>query len=118
MKLWQKDVNLCWTIGSVAQACGTTDLDTGMPFTVVNTTVSTTMPFTSNVLQSGTPVSLASPSGEPLWSFAAGSTDGDNKVRAESLGSETMYNTGIAFYYTHVVGFDWANGQLLVTPKS
>lgn len=115
-KLWAKDVDLCWTIATLAQACGPTDLDTGAPSLLLNSAVVTGVPAGSNgVLDAGQSIAIATPAGASLWSLQTGTTAGVDLATLDALGSETSYNTGIAFFTNHVVAFDWATGQLLVT---
>jgi|GEM_PF-2539371 len=116
-RFWDKDVNLCWTIASLPQACGPTDLDTGAPASLLNSSVVTDVASKDGILEPGQPIAVATPDGAALWSFQTGTTLGQDVATLEALGAETSYNTGIAFYFGHVVGFDWADGQLLVTAK-
>lgn len=115
---WNPNVTMCWTLGTLAPTCGPTVLDSGAPRTTATPSVASGLPVTSGVLDPGQPVAAAAPDGTPLWSFTTGTTVGQDVVAVEQLPTGTNYLTGIAFYYSHVVGFDYVAGTVLVTPRS
>jgi hypothetical protein len=115
---WAKDVNLCWTIATMPQACGATDLDLGSPRTALNSTQYSAMNSGNGELAPGQQLSIASPSAANLWSFTTGSTVGQNVVALDELGATTVFNTGIGYFFGRTVAFDYANGQLYLTGQS
>ena len=108
-----KDVQLCWTIGNVVNTCGTTDLDTGAPRGMVDTTVYPGVQSGSAV-PAGQPVAVSTPDGQALWSFTTGTTPGQDELVVDSLGSTTTFNTGLAFLFGRTVAFDYAGARLLI----
>lgn len=115
-KWWAKDVQLCWTIASAAQACGPTDLDAGAPSGIINTTVASGVATSGDAVQSDQNIVIASPSGQQIWSVTSGDQRPGNAFKVASLGSQTSYNTGLGIFGQHIVGFDWEAGELVVTP--
>ena len=116
---WAKDVQLCWTVGS-ADGCGPTDLDIGAPPTLLTPSAIPGLPTgTDDDVDAGSPLTVApTQGGTPLWSFTAGSTISDDLAASSTnLGSTTMFNTGIAFFFANVVGYDNAHGQLWIWPQ-
>jgi hypothetical protein len=111
---WQKDVDLCWTIGTGRRGCGATDLDTGSPETVVIPGAVTGVTGTGTVDQ-GVPVSVAPSGGGTLWSYSANNTPGDGLTVVGALPGTTRFNTGIGFFTAHLVGYDAKSGHILVT---
>ncbi|HEY6530747.1 MAG TPA: hypothetical protein VIY72_00485 [Acidimicrobiales bacterium] len=116
---WAKDVELCWTVGS-ADGCGPTDLDVGSALTALSPSALPGLPTGSDEeVDLGSPVTVAQTErGLPLWSFTAGSTVSDDLVVSSTdLGTTTQFNTGIAFFFANVVGYDNAHGQLWIWPQ-
>jgi hypothetical protein len=110
---WEKDVDLCWTVGT-GRGCGTTDLDTGAPETVV-TPGAVTGVLGTGVVDQGVPVSVALPDGATVWSYTTNDTAGDGLTLLGALPGITKFNTGIGFFTTHVVGYDAKGGHILIT---
>lgn len=115
--VYAKDVQLCWTIGSAAPACGPTDLDIGNPNTALNATTFASLNAGGDLLASGTAVQMATTQQQGLWSFTSGQTQGQDVVELAALGANTEFNTGIEYFYATTVAFDYANGRLLLAPK-
>jgi predicted aspartyl protease len=116
---WAKDVQLCWTVGS-ANGCGATDLDIGSTETMLSATAIPGLPTGSNgEVTSGHELTVAQTEGAtPLWSFTTGSTPSlDLAASSTDLGTTTRFNTGIAFFFANVVGYDNADGQLWIWPQ-
>jgi hypothetical protein len=116
---WAKDVQLCWAVGS-SNGCGPTDLDIGSPDTLLTPSAIPGLPVGSDdVITSGSAVTVSpTAGGTPLWSFTAGSTASKDLVGAStSLGSTTMFNSGIAFFFANVVAYDNAHGTLWIWPQ-
>lgn len=110
---FQRPVNLCWTIGSAASACGPTDLDTGSPSTILSQADYSTLAPSGRLLADPTPISLALPGGDPLWSFTSGSTYAQNTAGVGDIGS-SRFNTGLAFFIGRTVAWDYPGGWLIV----
>ncbi|GGL95960.1 hypothetical protein GCM10011594_14590 [Nakamurella endophytica] len=113
---WAKDVQLCWTIGSAGRSCGDTDFDTGAPRGIVNSGQPAAAGHGTRV-PSGEAVSVSTPDGAALWTFTAGDTPVDNEMSIDALG-QTQFNTGLAFFFTHRVAWDYTGGRVLITAKS
>jgi hypothetical protein len=111
-------VQLCWSVGA-ASGCGPTDLDIGMSDTQVTPSQIPGLPVTGATVTSGSKVTVtAGPGGATLWSFTAGTAPSDDLVAPNTnLGSATAFNTGVAFFFANVVGYDSAHGQLLIWPQ-
>lgn len=114
---YNKDVTLCWTVGSNAANCGPTDLDTGAPKGMFDTSVAGDLTVDSGIVAPGQTLAVSTPAGAPLWTVTTGGTDAQNKFDVNSLANGTLYNTGLGFYYAQVVGFDWVAGELQLTPQ-
>lgn len=114
---YAKDVQLCWTIGSAAPACGPTDLDIGNPNTALNSTTFAALDAGGDLLASGTGIVMGTTEKQTLWSFTSGQTQGQNVVELAALGANTEFNAGIEYFYANTVAFDYANGRLLLAPK-
>jgi predicted aspartyl protease len=118
-KAWAKDVELCWTV-ALADGCGPTDLDIGNPMTILTPSAIPGVPAAgSGEVTSGSKVTVSPSQGaSPLWSFTAGTTVSNDLTLAENgLGSATAFNTGIAFFFANVVGYDSANARLVFWPQ-
>jgi hypothetical protein len=116
---WAKDVQLCWKVGS-ATGCGATDLDIGSTDAMLTPSAIPGLPTgSSGEVTPGNQVTVApSQGGTALWSFTTGSTPSDDLAAASTdLGSTTMFNTGIAFFFANGVGYDNAHGTLWIWPQ-
>ena len=111
---WQKDFDLCWSVNDLHHGCGSTDLDTGGPETVITPTGLAGL-TTTGELAEGDGVSVSTPSGEALWGFEATGTLGDGLTVVDQLPGTTQFNTGIGFFLSHVVGYNAQQGVVLVT---
>lgn len=117
---YQKDVNLCWTLGADAQKCANTDLDLGAPHTLLNAATYSALSTQdkNGDVAAGLPITIATPDARPLWSLVTGTTIGQDAATVDELGSYTEFNTGMAFFFSHFVGFDYANGKLWIADKT
>jgi predicted aspartyl protease len=116
---WAKDVQLCWTVGS-ANGCGATDLDIGSTDAMLAPSAIPGLPTGSKgEVASGHELTVAqTEGGTPLWSFTTGSTPSqDLAASSTDLGTTTQFNTGIAFFFANVVGYDNADGTLWIWPQ-
>lgn len=116
--VYAKDVDLCWTIATMPPACGTTDLDMGSPRTALNTSQYSALNSGNGELAPGQPLAIATPQGASLWSFTTGSSVGQDVVALDELGTTTVFNTGIGYFFGRTIAFDYAGGQLYVTGQS
>lgn len=116
-QVYAKDFALCWTIGTAEPTCGPTDFDLGNANTALNSTTFAALGGAGDTLSAGTAITMATPQKQQLWSFTSGGTKGQNLVELAPLGSTTEFNTGIEFFFANVLAFDYATGQLLITPK-
>lgn len=113
---WAKDMQLCWTFAAGTNAtCGPTDLDSGASSVLVNSTSAAASSATAAT--SGTTVSLGDANGTQLWSFAASSDSSVSEIAVDSLGGTTEFNTGVGFYFDHLVSFDYAGGHALISSR-
>lgn len=110
---YQRPVTMRWTIGSAASACGPTDLDTGSPSTILSQADYAALAPSGRLLASPTPISVALPGGDPLWSFTSGSTYAQDTAGVGDIGS-SRFNTGLAFFIGRTVAWDYAGGRLTV----
>jgi hypothetical protein len=115
--VYAKDLNLCWTVGSAQPTCGPTDFDLGNANTALNSTSFADLGSAGQTLPAGTDIVMATAHQQPLWSFTAGSTRGQNLVELAPLGSTTEFNTGIEFFFANLLAFDYAGGRLLIAPR-
>jgi predicted aspartyl protease len=116
---WAKDVHLCWTVGS-ASGCGATDLDIGSTETMLSPSAIPGLPTESDgKVAPGHELAVAqTEGGKPVWSFTTGSSPSqDLAASSTDLGTTTQFNTGIAFFFANVVGYDNADGQLWIWPQ-
>lgn len=113
-----KDITLCWTVGSASQTCGTTDLDIGNPSPALNATSFSSDAAGGSTVPAGEQVSVASPSGAPVWSFTSGATGSPTVVNLAQLGSATQFNTGLPLFYGRTVAWDFTSGQVLIGPAA
>jgi hypothetical protein len=111
---WQKDVNLCWSVGHLHAACGSTDLDSGSPETVITPTGLPGL-TTTGALAQGDPVAVSTPGGVAVWEFDATTVPGGGLTVVDQLPGTTQFNTGIGFFTSFVVGYDAQKGEILVT---
>ncbi len=110
--VYEKYVQLCWTAGS-ASSCEDTTLDTGSTNPVVAVAGA---PHESNQITPGTSVTVAAPNGGPtLWQFSAASQGPEAAEYSAPSQSNPPSNSGIAFFVGKQVGFDYANGRIVVT---
>lgn len=106
---WSKDMDLCWSFGGAAAVCGATDLDTGAQDLLVNSDVA------GVTAAAGQPVTVAAGAGgTPLWTTTTGGTL--TGVHQASLGT-TQFNTGLSFFFDHLVTFDYAQGQVALSSR-
>jgi len=115
MPAWQKDVDLCWTINNNQNGCGTTDLDTGTQAAVITPAGIPGLPAGGSV-NPGYPIAVSTPGGTPVWGYTSSTTPNDGLTVFGALPGPTQFNTGIAFFTSHVVGYNAVGGQVLVTP--
>jgi PE-PGRS family protein with aspartyl peptidase-like domain len=114
---YQRDVVLCWTVGS-AHACGLTNIDSGFSVPAIRPDFLPTAPRQGSLVSAGTPVAIAAPNGPVLESFTAASTPPEARIKLANLFGETEANTGIGFFMTHSVGFDVSTGHVVITPNN
>ena len=113
---WAKDMQLCWTFAAGTNAtCGPTDLDSGASSVLVNSTSAAAS--TASAATAGTAVSLGDANGKQLWTFAVSDASSVSEIAIESLGSATEFNTGVGFYFDHLVSFDYAGGHALISSR-
>lgn len=115
LNAWAKDLQLCWTFPGAAATCGDTDLDSGAANILVNSTSAAAS--AASAAAAGAPVTVGVSGAGPLWSFSIGEDGKLSEVSVDSLGDATEFNTGLSFFYDHVVSFDYANGQALLSAK-
>ncbi|TKV58764.1 hypothetical protein FDO65_14715 [Nakamurella flava] len=114
-----KSPSLCWTVGGAAQNCGVTDLDIGESAPGLNISTFGSLAFDGKpYLAPGQTVTVAGPTGPPLWSFATGLTKGKDLVQLVQLGPVAQYNTGLPFFYGRTVTWDYTGGQVSIGPAS
>ncbi|WP_111767010.1 hypothetical protein [Nakamurella deserti] len=106
---WGKDMNLCWTFAGGSPACGATDLDTGAQDLLVNSDVAGVSPAAGQAV-----TVAASQGGTPLWTTTTGQAL--TGVHQASLGT-TQFNTGLSFFFDHLVTFDYGQGRVLLSPR-
>jgi hypothetical protein len=82
---------------------------------LVNST-STAAPAAS-AAATGSPVTVGVSGAAPLWSFTVGQQGKLSDISVDSLGDSTQFNTGLSFFFDHVVSFDYANSQALLAPQ-
>jgi len=111
---WQKDVNLCWSVNDLHRGCGSTDLDTGTPETVITPTGLPGL-TTTGALAQGNQVSVSTPGGQDLWDYPTTTTPGGGLTTIDQLPGTTQFNTGIGFFTSFVVGYNAQKGLILVT---
>lgn len=114
---YAKDFALCWTVGTADPTCGPTDFDLGNANTALNSTTFADLGGSGGTLPAGTAIVMTTPQKQQLWSFTSGDTRGRNLVELAPLGGTTEFNTGIEYFFANVLAFDYATGQLLITPK-
>ena len=112
---WAKDLQLCWTFPGAAATCGPTDLDSGAGNILVNSTSSASS--AAAAAAAGSAVTVGVSGAAPLWSFTIGDQGKLSEIGVDSLGDATEFNTGLSFFYDHVVSFDYANGQASLSPQ-
>jgi hypothetical protein len=113
---YQKDFIACWSATDSSPTCGDTDMDLGSSFPLFSPSGLPTAPVTDHaVITPGTPISAATPSGTPLWSYTAGSSASTNVTYLLEQGY-TEFNTGINFFVDHVVYYDVAHARFLFAP--
>lgn len=113
---YQKDANLCWSFAGGSPICGATDMDLGSPTPLFDPTAVGKAPVTDNALITpGTAVTAATPGGQPVWSYMAGTTAATNVTPLVAQGY-TQFNTGINFFFSHTVTYDVAKGRFLLGP--
>jgi hypothetical protein len=61
-------------------------------------------------------VTVTTPEGHTIWSYAATSTPGQGLTAIADLPGSTLFNTGIGLFATHAYGYDAAGGRILITP--
>lgn len=112
-----KSPTLCWTIGSAAQNCGVTDLDIGESAPGLNNSTFGSLAFQGHpYLAPAQDVTVAGPTGPPLWSFTTGLTKGKDLIQLVPLGTVAQYNSGLPFFFGRTVAWDYASGQVLIGP--
>ncbi|MBM9467944.1 pepsin/retropepsin-like aspartic protease family protein [Nakamurella leprariae] len=116
-RVWAKDVQLCWTIGSEPQQCGPTDLDLGNGTTAINSTTFARLDAGGGTVAAGQPVTMTGPEQQSLWSFTTGTGSGEQDLKLAALGSATEFNTGIEYFVGRTIAWDYAGGRLLITEQ-
>lgn len=113
----QRGVPLCWTVGTTGPACGPTDIDAGSPSAILTGTQFSGLAASSQLIPTGTPVTVTAQNGPGVWTFTSGSTYANDTVGwvGTSLGS-TDFNTGLGFLIGRTVVWDYPSGQVLVGP--
>jgi len=81
----------------------------------LNTTQYSGLSSGNGEMAAGQHLAIASPQGPNLWSFATGTTVGQDAVALDEFGTTTVFNTGIGFFFGRTVAFDYAGGRLLLT---
>jgi len=114
---YEKDLDLCWSAGRGPKRCGTTDIDLGAGSPVFDPNALPDARVTDHVvITPGTHVRASTPSGEPIWSYTAGTSEAKNVTLLVAQGY-TEFNTGINFFFDHVVSYDLAHGRFLLAPS-
>lgn len=109
----------CWKFGATARQCVPTWFDSGFTVMRVKGAQFSGVPQTAtNLVRSGTPVSLSAGSSAFIGHrFVAGDTGSRNLVRVLPRGKATI-NTGNSFYFDFTVTYDVATGDLALSNPS
>jgi hypothetical protein len=113
---YQRDVTLCWTVGTV-RGCGLTDIDSGFSFPGIRPGFLPTLPHRGSLIAAGTHVSITAPNGAALQSFTTAPAPPEVRLAFARLSWSTEANTGIGFFLANSVGFDVSTGHVVITPK-
>jgi hypothetical protein len=113
---YQRDVTLCWTVGTV-RGCGLTNIDSGFSFPAIRPDFLPTLPHQGSLIAAGTQVSINAPNGAALQSFTTAPTPPEDRLALAKLFGLTEANTGIGFFLANGVGFDVSTGHAVITPK-
>lgn len=110
---YQREVNLCATVGTATQ-CGMTTLDTGATLAIATNEL---LPnHATLVVPSGTYVSITAPTGAQLQAYTTARSPLSCELIYRYLPTPTKLNTGVGFFYANTVGWDPTAGQLVITP--
>jgi hypothetical protein len=113
---YQRDVTLCWTVGTV-RGCGLTNIDSGFSFPAIRPDFLSALPHQGPLIAAGTSVSITAPTGAALQSFITASAPPEVRLALARLFGSTEANTGIGFFFANSVGFDVSAGHVVITPK-
>lgn len=109
-RAWNDSPKMCWQIAT-RRRCGATTLDTG-----ANPVFVTGYPHAPHVgldLSRGRALTLSLPdTAEPIWTFTSRSPCCSPRGVVLKPGRESTFNTGIAFFQTHVVTYDNRHGVI------
>jgi hypothetical protein len=115
---WQRDVHLCYTVGTALQHCFRSLFDTGA--TDVAFQANVTIPQTSSKcgeqLTPGTPVTIQTDGHATIASFQAGSTTNFDRVITSKAKQPPQVNTGMTFFNRNVMYYDAKHGFVAIKP--
>lgn len=116
-RAYQRDVTLCWTIGTT-HGCGPTNLDSGGYSHLIRPDFLPTLTRRGILIPASTPVSITTPDGRDLESFTTTTMRlPDTAVQTAPLFGSTQANTGLRFFQANTVGFDAISGTVIITPQ-
>lgn len=115
-RAYQRDVTLCWTVGTV-RGCGLTDIDSGFSFPAIRPDFLPMFPPWEPLIAAGTQVSITAPNGALLQSFTTAPVPSDVRLGFSRLVGLAEATTGIGFFFANSVGFDVSTGHVVITPK-
>ena len=113
---WEdRNVKVCWTVGSHQPVCLGTILDTGANASILPTGRFSALTTTTSqsLLESGTNVALSLPGAKrPLWSFSSGLREHLVSVQPVPFAS-----TGVDLFYSNTVTYNEKSGTITVTSR-
>lgn len=125
---YRRDIDLCWRIKDSTR-CGPTSIDTGAPRTAISRERFPDVPIVDRrdemggsprtILMPGTSVEIRDlRNNVHIWSITAGAVESSDQVLVDdTVATDYLGETGLVFYYSNVVGFDAAAGEVVITKR-
>jgi len=118
-RAWERDVQLCYTVGTLKHQCFASLFDTGASNVSFQADVKLPLVPSANCgdqVKPGTPFAVQTEDGTTIASFKAGSLTNWNRIVAGKTKTTPQVNTGMTLFNRNTIYYDAKTGIVAIRP--